>query len=209
MSHRRAIAVAFAIAAAIGGLAALLAGDGADEPAAGKAAPAAEKARKVAASPAELRDRLAEAANRSAERQASRQARRESADGEPGPSSADLRHYDQLRAEAEPIARRFFQAFALYELGRGGRRVAADLGATATAQLVDQLFSKPPRRPPGPPAPEQAQLGRLEFVPGAVGAGRIVSAELVGRVHRSDAVKPIAIELAAGSGGWLVVGLGR
>ncbi len=137
------------------------------------------------------------------------EAKEEDPDGEPGPSERDLAALPNLGAEAEPVARRFFGAFAAYEVGEAGFQERAVLRATASPALVDELVLTPPRVPPGAAAPEAAMLGKVEFVPGNVERGRIVGAELGGELRRGGEAEPIAIELRLSAGEWLVVGLGR
>jgi hypothetical protein len=159
----------------------------------------------------ELRARAAERIARAQIRSEAEAARREDPHAEPGPRPEVLRLYERTRAEAEPVARSFFGAFSLYELGNLDAEVRGELRATATAAFAERLLSVPPRVAPGAPTLERARLGRLEFVPGEPDASgrRLVSGELVGVVRRDARGGTIAIELRRSGGGWRVSGLGR
>ena len=45
------------------------------------------------------------------------------------------------------VARRFSNAFVLYETGQGSTRVRAAFGSTATPALAQSLLRRPPRQP--------------------------------------------------------------
>ncbi|MEK6326641.1 MAG: hypothetical protein AABM66_03820 [Actinomycetota bacterium] len=159
----------------------------------------------------QLRARAAERIARADIRREADAARREDPHGEPGPTARVLRLYERTRAAAEPVARCFFAAFSLYEVGRLDEEVGPELRAAATSAFAGQLLSAPPRVPPGLSKPERAHLARLEFVPGEPSdAGtRLVTGELVGLVHRGAGSETLAIELRRRPGGWRVSGLGR
>ena len=195
--------VAVAAASVLAGFAALL-GGGDQEAAPALSADVAERPSRV-----ELERQAAAKIERAEEVKRVVEAKEEDPDGEPGPSERDLAALTKLGAEAKPVARRFFAAFAAYEVGAGDSEELAVLRATASPALVDELLSTPPRVPPGAAAPERARLGKLEFVPGNVERGRIVGAELVGELRRAGEAEPIAIELRLSAGEWLVLGLGR
>lgn len=123
----------------------------------------------------------------------------------------DLQVLEDEGERAEPIARRFFSAFALYELGDVDRRIDHELRATATAAFARELLAAPPRIPPGTERLARAKLGRLEFVAGKADPKRrrLVSGELVGSVDRAGKRSPLAIGVIVKRGGWRVAGLGR
>lgn len=158
----------------------------------------------------QLRARAAERIARAEIRDEAEAARREDPEGEPGPTRRVLRLYERTAADAEPAARRFFDAFSLYEVGLD-EEVGRELRVTATPAFAQQLLSAPPRVSRGVSKPERAFLGRLEFVPGEPDASgrRLVSGELVGVVQRGAGEDTIAIELRRSGRGWRVSGLGR
>jgi len=126
-----------------------------------------------------------------------------------GPRRADLRRSRRTERGAEPVARRFFAAFARYELGARDASVSDQLRSTASKRFSAQLLGAPPRSPrtqtPAPPA-----FGDLTLVPGAVaGSGRLTTIELVGELERAGERSPLAIELVRRRAGWHVAGLGR
>ena len=206
MRRRAGLALAAAMALFASGLALLLTSDRDRS----RQESAATGARPFEAPPRiDLRSELRTELRSSARRERRAQARHESADGEPGPQAVDLRHYTRLQSQAEPVARRFLAAFSRYELGRHDRRVASTLEATATPRLARQLLQHRPRTLRAPAASRPARLGFLEFVPGVVSVGRVVSAELVGQVDRGAESDPIAIELRLTQNRWRVTGLGR
>lgn len=115
------------------------------------------------------------------------------------------------RAAAESIARRFFAAFARYELGELDPCIEASLRATATGAFARELIATPPRIPQPVRELGVAVLRRLEFVPGQIDGRKdgLLTAELVGSVERGGERTPIAIELAREGGEWRVAGIGR
>jgi len=203
MSARSRVLVAVATASVLAGFAALL-GGGDQEAAPALSADVAERPSRV-----ELERQVAAKIERAEEVKRVVEAKEEDPDGEPGPSERDLGALAKLGAEAMPGARRFLRAFAAYEVGEAGSEERAILRETASPELVEELLSSPPRVPLGAAAPEAARLGKVEFVPGKVERGRVVSAELVGELRRGGGVEPIAIELGLSAGEWLVLGLGR
>lgn len=140
------------------------------------------------------------------------EARRESPVGAPDHSrrKADLAALAAQAELAEPVARRFFSAFSLYELGELDGRVKAKLRVTASAPFARELIAAPPRTPGGAERPARARLGALEFVAGEVDPRRerLSGAELVGDVRRSGERSAIAIELVRERQDWRVGGLG-
>jgi len=203
MSARSRVLVAVATASVLAGFAALLRG-GDQEAAPAQSADVAERPSRV-----ELERQAAAKIERAEEVKRVVEAKAEDPDGEPGPSERDLAALAKLGADAKPVARRFFGAFAAYEVGAGDSEELAVLRATASPALVDELLSTPPRVPLGAAAPEAARLGKVEFVPGNVERGRTVGAELVGELRRGGEAEPIAIELRLSAGEWLVLRLGR
>lgn len=153
------------------------------------------------------RERLREAVEARHRHELRRSARREDPHGEPGPTAATLRVYACAQDVAEPVARRFHDAFSRYELGLGGWR--RGLAATAEPALVRDLVATPPRLGRGS-RPQRARLGRLELVPLSPGrpSQRLRSIEMVGTVHRGGRREPIALELRGREGRWLVAELG-
>ncbi len=144
-------------------------------------------------------------------RQARRARRtRSRVDKEPGPRAGDLRRLDRERARSAPVARRFFSAFARYELGEFDHRITAQLRATATRRFAAELTGSPPRATELSSALQPAELGRLVFVVGELDArDELASAELVGAVKRGRESSPIAIEMVQTQRRWRVSGIGR
>jgi hypothetical protein len=182
----------------------------AEEPAPAPAAPLAQTNSRLEQA---ARARALEATRRADRRrelrvvQAERGQAEELPGGEPAPP-ASAPHSGAQRS-AEPIARRFFAAYSLYELGRLDDRVRAGLEATATGPFAAALLGAPPRVPPGAEAPPRAELGPLQLVPLA-GEGRsLESIELVGAVRRGAASETFAILLERHGRPWLVTGVGR
>jgi hypothetical protein len=131
------------------------------------------------------------------------------AESAPAPGVAHRLATDE--AAAESVGRRFFAAFARYELGELNPHVAATLRASATGEFAAELISTPPRVP-GPIRERRvAELRGLAFVPGRTDAREqeILTAELVGWAGRGDRRSPIAIDLARTPRGWRVAGIGR
>lgn len=126
-----------------------------------------------------------------------------------GPRRRDLRRLERQRASAVPVGRRFFAAFARYELGLLRPAIAAELRETATTRFAGELLAAPPRLPEDRERPAMSELGGLEFVVGATRGGRMRTAELFGWVDRAGTRSPFAIELERRAGGWLVAGIGR
>jgi len=119
----------------------------------------------------------------------------------------EMRTFAADRAAAEPVARRFFAAFARYELGRVSRRVERGLRASTTSAFARELLRAPPRVPQG--APSLARLGGLDFVAGESRGRRLVALEFVGSVARGRERTPLALALRRTGGGWRVDALGR
>ena len=124
------------------------------------------------------------------------------------PSELEWLHDE--RRTAEPIARRFFAAFSLYELGRHPAGVELELRATATRGFARELIAMPPRVPARGRAPARARLRELELVPGRYApSGELLELELLATVSREGRRSPLAIEMRREPGGWRVSGLGR
>ena len=120
--------------------------------------------------------------------------------------------YERTRRVAEPVARRFFAAYSLYEIGKSSGAVRRNLTATAAPDFAEELLSAPPRVPAGAGRPSRAQLGRLQLVPGAQEApqAELTSIELVGEVKRAgQGSELLAISLELDRNRWSVTGLGR
>lgn len=120
--------------------------------------------------------------------------------------------YEQTRRVAEPVARRFFAAYSLYEIGRLDRAVERDLRTSADPDFAEELLSALPRVPTGGARPPRAELGRLQLVPGAQDApqAELTSIELVGDVRRAgEGSALLAISLELLDGRWRVRGIGR
>lgn len=128
---------------------------------------------------------------------------------EDAPRPRDLQRLKRQGTEAERIARRFFAAFARYELGLLDPLTEARLRETVTTRFARLLLAEPPRLPAGGERPALAELGELGFAPGAAGRGAMRTAELVGWVQRTGARTPLAIELELRARGWRVSGIGR
>lgn len=207
MARRRAL-LGLAIITPLAGSAVLLVARS-DQPAVDPAADVSSASAAVVSAPrGEVRERAARAIRLGGLQQRRREARREDPQGEPGPRPATVALYERAQAKAEPVARRFFAAFSRYELGERSAGVARALRASATAAFARELLAAPPRRVAGAPA-APASLGRVEFIPGRSGGGRLVGGEIVGVTRRDGRAEPISIELEAERGSWRVSGLGR
>lgn len=127
----------------------------------------------------------------------------------------DARHqevatFEAERRNAEPVARRFFDAFALYELGEGSGAVERLIAQTTTPRFRRELLaSRPPRVPDGIAAPPLARLVGLDFVPGRTRGAELLALEFVATIDRNGERTPLAIALRRAQGGWLVDPLGR
>ena len=132
-----------------------------------------------------------------------RQVDREDVGVEAGPRPQARGH--RLLADAEPIARRFFHAFSLYELGRLDRAAARQIRRTATPVLARTLRSPP--RVLGTRI--RGRLVRIQV--GGVGAvhGKATKLELIGQVRRGRSTRTISIEMVRTARGWRVAGLGE
>ena len=141
----------------------------------------------------------------------SRELRGPEAEGDDAPRRRDLRGLARDRARAELVARRFFAAFARYELGGVDRSVKGELRRTATETLARKLVASPPRVAGVEERPAAGELVGLQFVAGASDnrGRRLRTAELVGLVAREGVRSPIAIELVRSADGWRVSGIGR
>lgn len=121
--------------------------------------------------------------------------------------------YEQTRKVAEPVARRFFAAYSLYEIGKVDASVSRDLTATSDPEFSAELLSAPPRLPPGDKRPPRAELDRrLQLIPGPqeVSQEELTSIELVGDVRRSgEGTALLAISMELEGRRWRVTGLGR
>ena len=173
-----------------------------DRPAADEDAAAAQAAARAEAVVAEKqRDERREAAHAAGDAQA---------EHEPGPRAEDVALYEATQAVAEPVARRFFDAFARYELGELSAEVTDELAATATRDLAAELLDAPPRFPPGAPKPKPGELGALEFVPleGDAAGEQIVEADLVGTVIRDGERSPVSLRMKL-DGRWRVAAVDR
>jgi len=141
-----------------------------------------------------------------------RAALRSDTEGEPGLPRRDLASYAAVQAKAEPVARRFFAAYSLYEIDGLGRELAAELRATATERFAAQLLARPPLLPITAKQPVRAMLlGALELVPlaGEQPSARLRKAEFIGRVDRGGEETPTAITITLRRDGWRVSGIGR
>lgn len=120
---------------------------------------------------------------------------------------------ERTLAESEPVARRFFDAYSLYEIARSSARVEAELTATATSALRGQLLGQmPPRIPATLERPPRASIGALQIrLAGSSNRpDELGSIDLLGEVRRSDERHPIAFEMLRDEAGeWRVAGLGR
>lgn len=132
---------------------------------------------------------------------------REDPDSEAGPTSKALKVELKLLVGAEPVARRFFAAFSLYELGRVDRATARQIERTSTSALARTLASVP--RVFG--APSRARLGPVQLGGVRRVRGKAAALELIGRVSRDGRSRTISIQLVRASAGdsWRVAGLGE
>lgn len=128
---------------------------------------------------------------------------------ETGPKPRDVLRLEQERADAETVARRFYGAFARYELGALDARTLVALRATSTGAFAHELTEAPPRLTAPARRAAPGELGALTFVAGDSAAGELRTAELVGAVLRGGPRSPIAIELVADTDGWRVSGISR
>lgn len=136
-----------------------------------------------------------------------RQIEREDPEGEAGPPSKALKVEQELLAAAEPVARCFFAAFSLYEVGRLDRATAHQIERTSTSALARKLASPP--RVSG--APTRARLGPVHLGGVRIVHGKTAALELIGRVSRAGRSRTISIQLVRASAGdrWRVAGLGE
>ena len=126
------------------------------------------------------------------------------------PRPADIRRLERIEAEAEAVARKFFAAFARYELGTVDAAIREAFRRTVTPRFARTLLGDPPRIPPGVERPVRAALGELQFVAGESDPEELEvrEGELVGEVDRDGSRTPIAIEVV-NHGGWRVAGVAR
>lgn len=118
---------------------------------------------------------------------------------------------EQVIAEAEPAARRFYAAFSLYEIGESTPAIERTLRQTTTVAFAQQLLETDPVRiPPGTKPPERAELGSLgvRIPPGEEDPNAIV---LVGETLRGGEREVLGLEMIFTDPryGWRVAGLGR
>lgn len=178
----------------------------------GPSEPPAEPAETTSttAGPPEFQE-LEEQAQEREERAEPRIARNGVAEHEEEPESPAI--YERTRRIAEPVARRFFAAYSLYEVGRLDAAVRRELLATAAPDFAEQLLGAPPCVPAGGARPRRAELGRrLQLVPGAQEApqAELTSIELVGEVLRAgEGSEILAISMELDGRRWVVTGLGR
>jgi len=218
VSERRRIAVFCVAAALLGAGGALLAFAGGEEdalaPASTTAGAGVQELDKgapgeqlIAQLQSETREEL-ERAEHAARRQELVELKEHEA--EPETREAERLAFASERASAQLAARRFFSAFARYELGELTPRIERELQVTSTIALARQLLAASPRVSTGAGAPSRARLRGLEFVPRRLRGGELVSLELVGTVDRGGAKTPVAIAIRrAGGDRWLVDALGR
>lgn len=156
-------------------------------------------------------EELEEKAERRQERAEETIARNGVADHEEEPPPPPI--YERTRKVAGPVARRFFDAYSLYEIGRLGASVRRELTVTSDADLAAELLSAPPRLPAGGRHPKRAELGhRLQLVPGAQDGSqeKLTAIELVGDVRRpGEKAVLLAIAMELDGRRWRVTGLGR
>jgi hypothetical protein len=99
---------------------------------------------------------------------------------------------------AMKVARRFSQAFVLYEVGEKPARAEAVFGETATPQLAEALSERPPRQPANDEVPKARVLN---LVPGPrAGKAYTVSVSLL----RVGLTSELRLELNKKQGQWLV-----
>jgi hypothetical protein len=99
---------------------------------------------------------------------------------------------------AMKVARRFSQAFVLYEVGEKTARAEAVFGETATPQLAEALTERPPRQPADAEVPKARVLN---LVPGPrAGRAYTVSVSLL----RVGLTSELRLELNKEQGQWLV-----
>lgn len=123
---------------------------------------------------------------------------------------SELRHYAGEGDAAASVARRFFAAFAPYEVGRASPRDERELRSTTTPPFSRELPATEPRLPSGADQPPRARLRGLELALGRRAGGELASLELLAAVERDRERSPLAISMKRGrSGRWLVDGLGR
>lgn len=130
--------------------------------------------------------------------------------GEEGEVSAGVLTRERRALDgAEPVARRFFAAFARYELGEDSDAVADVITATVTPALAREL-GRPPRIPPGVAVPKRAALaGRLQLVALDGTPAELTEAELVGALERGGERSAVSLRMVRDGGRWRVAALGR
>jgi hypothetical protein len=99
---------------------------------------------------------------------------------------------------AMKVARRFSEAFVLYEIGERPARAMAVFAETATPQLATALAERPPRQPEGTEVPKARVLN---LVPGPRrGKSYTVSASLL----RVGATSELRLQMKNQAGNWVV-----
>lgn len=99
---------------------------------------------------------------------------------------------------AMKVARRFSQAFVLYEIGERPARAMAVFSETATPQLATALAERPPRQPEGTEVPKARVLN---LVPGPRrGKTYTVSASLL----RVGVTSELRLQMKKQGGNWVV-----
>lgn len=139
------------------------------------------------------------------------------AGGEPGAeerseSSARLESFERqveanterLRTQVEGPARRFVDAYLLYEVGIVDAEVRAEIRASATTEFASVLLASIPRAPNPNDFPEPALLQSLEVSFESVD-GDLAIAE--GEAMRGQMPELFSFELEPVGGTWLVSGV--
>jgi hypothetical protein len=99
---------------------------------------------------------------------------------------------------AMKVARRFSEAFVLYEIGKRPARASSVFAETATPRLATSLAERPPRQPQGTEVPKARVLN---LVPGPRrGRAYTISASLL----RVGAISELRLQMKNQAGNWVV-----
>ncbi|HEX8690686.1 MAG TPA: hypothetical protein VF729_10640 [Solirubrobacterales bacterium] len=121
-----------------------------------------------------------------------------SADDEAGAATSSSEKPVPAGPAAMKVARRFSEAFVLYEIGERPARASAVFAETATPRLATALAERPPRLPAGTEVP-QARV--VNLVPGPRrGRAYTVSASLL----RVGVTSELRLQMKNQAGNWVV-----
>jgi hypothetical protein len=119
-------------------------------------------------------------------------------EGETAAATSDTGEPVPAGPTAMKVARRFSEAFVLYEIGKSPERTAAAFEETASARLETALEERPPRQPAGIDVPEARVLN---LVPGPrSGSAYTVSVSLL----RVGVTSELRLQIEKQNGDWVV-----